>query len=192
MAKRFGGGNKKSTPKTEKTESPKKESFLSKIRKKIVPTFGEQSDKAKKNKQKTFTSTRDDTTKGKLEYATTDKKDVAKKIATNKAAEAKRKEGKGSGADSGAKGVYNKATGSAVSSRGQAFAKARKEGKKTFMYNGKSYSTLKKGEKPNKIMPELSGKTSKKIKRFVGAKGGRTNYRGGGLATSGYGKVMKS
>ena len=25
MAKRFGGGNKKSTPKTEKTDSPKKE-----------------------------------------------------------------------------------------------------------------------------------------------------------------------
>ena len=41
-------------------------------------------------------------------------------------------------------------------------------------------------------MFELSGKTSKKIKRFVGADGGRTNYRGGGLATSGYGKVMKS
>ena len=39
MAKRFGGGNKKSTPKTEKTEAPKKESFLSKIRKKIAPTF---------------------------------------------------------------------------------------------------------------------------------------------------------
>ena len=26
-----------------------------------------------------------------------------------------------------------------------------------------------KGEKPDKIMPELSGKTSKKIKKFVGA-----------------------
>ena len=192
MAKRFGGGNKKSTPKTEKTEAPKKESFLSKIRKKIVPTFSEQFKKAKDAGKKTFKSTRDDKTKGKLEYATTDKKDVAKKIASNTAAEAKRKEGKGGGADRGAKGVYNKATGSAVSSRGQAFAKARKEGKKTFMYNGKSYSTLKKGEKPNKKMFELSGKTSKKIKRFVGADGGRTNYRGGGLATSGYGKVMKS
>ena len=191
MAKRFGGGNKKSTPKTEKTDSPKKEGFLSKIRKKIVPTFGEQFKKAKDAGKKTFKSTRDDTTKGKLEYATTGKKDVAKKIATNKAAEAKRKEGKGGGADRGAKGVYNKATGSAVSSRGQAFAKARKEGKKTFMYNGKSYSTLKKGEKPNKKMFELSGKTSKKIKRFVGANGGRTNYRGGGLAVAGFGKVMK-
>jgi len=192
MAKRFGGGNKKSTPKTEKTEAPKKEGFLSRIRKKIVPTFGEQFKKAKDAGKKTFKSTRDDTTKGKLEYSTNTKKDVAKKIASNTAAEAKRKEGKGGGADSGAKGVFNKATGSAVSSRGQAFAKARKEGKKTFMYNGKSYSTLKKGEKPNKKMFELSGKTSKKIKRFVGADGGRTNYRGGGLATSGYGKVMKS
>ena len=183
MAKRFGGG---------KTEAPKKKNIFQKIRAKIAPTFSEQFKKAKDADKKTFRSTRDDTTKGKLEYATTGKKDVAKKIATNKAAEAKRKEGKGGGADRGAKGVYNKATGSAVSSRGQAFAKARKEGKKTFMYNGKSYSTLKKGEKPNKIMPELSGKTSKKIKRFVGADGGRTNYRGGGLATSGYGKVMKS
>jgi len=183
MAKRFGGG---------KTEAPKKKNIFQKIRAKIAPTFSEQFKKAKDAGKKTFKSTRDDTTKGKLEYATTGKKDVAKKIATNKAAEAKRKEGKGGGADRGAKGVYNKATGSAVSSRGQAFAKARKEGKKTFMYNGKSYSTLKKGEKPNKKMFELSGKTSKKIKRFVGADGGRTNYRGGGLATSGYGKVMKS
>ena len=190
MAKRFGGGNKKSTPKTEKTDSPKKESFLSKIRKKIVPTFGEQGAKARKEGKKVFRSTRDDKTKGKLEYATTDKKDVAKKIASNRAAEAKRKQGKGGGADSGAKGVYNKATGSAVSSKGQAFAKARKEGKKTYMYQGKSYTTLLKGEKPNKIMPELSGKTSKKIKRFVGANGGRTNYRGGGLAVAGFGKVM--
>jgi hypothetical protein len=30
-------------------------------------------------------------------------------------------------------------------------------------------STLLKGEKPNKIMPELSEPTSKKIKKFVGA-----------------------
>ena len=187
------GGGKISTTKKETADKPKKKkNIIQRLRAKILPTFGEQFKKAKDAGKKTFKSTRDDTTKGKLEYATTGKKDVAKKIAINKAAEAKRKEGKGGGADRGAKGVYNKATGSAVSSRGQAFAKARKEGKKTFMYNGKSYSTLKKGEKPNKIMPELSGKTSKKIKRFVGANGGRTNYRGGGLATSGYGKVMKS
>ena len=30
-------------------------------------------------------------------------------------------------------------------------------------------NTMKSYEKPNKIMPELSGKTSKKIKKFVGA-----------------------
>ena len=144
-------------------------SLIGKVRKKFLPTVGEQGAKARKEGKKVFRSTRDDKTKGKLEYATTSKKDVAKKIASNRAAEAKRKQGKGGGADSGAKGVYNKATGSAVSSRGQAFAKARKEGKKTFTYNGKSYTTLLKGEKPNKIMPELSGKTSKKIKKFVGA-----------------------
>ena len=144
-------------------------SLIGKVRKKFLPTFDEQFGKARKNKQKTFTSTRDDKTKGKLEYNTLKKSEVAKKIAANKAAEAKRKEGKGGGADSGAKGVYNKATGSAVSSKGQAFAKARKEGKKTYMYQGKKYTTLLKGEQPNKKMPELSGKTSKKIKKFIGA-----------------------
>jgi len=78
MAKRFGGGNKKSTPKTEKTDSPKKEGFLSKIRKKIAPTFGEQFSKAKDSGKKTFTSTRDDTKKGKLEYSTETKVEKAK------------------------------------------------------------------------------------------------------------------
>jgi len=144
-------------------------SFFGKVRKKIAPTFGEQFDKARKNKQKTFRSTRDDTKKGKLEYSTLKKSEVAKKIAKGKAADAKMRQGKGGGADSGARPVFEKATGTKVSSRGQAFAKARKEGKKTFMYQGKKYSTLLKGEKPNKIMPELSGKTSKKIKKFVGA-----------------------
>jgi hypothetical protein len=42
-------------------------------------------------------------------------------------------------------------------------------GKKTFTHKGKKFSTLLKGEKPNKIMPELSEPTSKKIKKFVGA-----------------------
>jgi len=41
-------------------------------------------------------------------------------------------------------------------------------GKKTFTHDGKTYSTRLKGEKPDKIMPELSGKTSKKIKKFIG------------------------
>ena len=53
--------------------------------------------------------------------------------------------------------------------KGAAFKLARKMGKKTFTHKGKKFSTLLKGEKPNKIMPELSGKTSKKIKKFVGA-----------------------
>ena len=178
MAKRFGGGNKKSTPKTEKTEAPKKESFISKIRKKIAPTFGEQFDKAKKNKQKTFTSTRDDTKKGKLEYSTETKAEKAKaqKRLSNR--------------ERGSVGDKSKQ----LSEKGAAFKLAKKSGKDTFTHKGKKYSTLLKGEKKKKLlqMPELSGKTSKKIKRFVGANGGRTNYRGGGLATSGYGKVMKS
>ncbi len=42
-------------------------------------------------------------------------------------------------------------------------------GKDTFTHKGKKYSTLLKGEKPKKKMPELSGKTSEKIKKFVGA-----------------------
>ncbi len=45
----------------------------------------------------------------------------------------------------------------------------KKSGKKEFIHKGKKYKTLLKGEKPDKIMPELSGKTSKKIKKFVGA-----------------------
>ena len=52
---------------------------------------------------------------------------------------------------------------------GEQFADAKKKGKKTFTHKGKKYSTLLKGEKRNKIMPELSGKTSKKIKKFIGA-----------------------
>ena len=42
-------------------------------------------------------------------------------------------------------------------------------GKKEFTHKGKKFKTLLKGEKPNKKMFELSGKTSKKIKKFVGA-----------------------
>ena len=56
-----------------------------------------------------------------------------------------------------------------LSEKGAAFKLARKMGKKTFTHKGKKYTTLLKGEKPDKIMPELSGKTSKKIKKFVGA-----------------------
>ena len=34
--------------------------FVDKVRKKVAPTFGEQFDKARKEKKKTFRSTRDD------------------------------------------------------------------------------------------------------------------------------------
>ena len=97
------------------------------------------------------------------------KPEVEKKIAKSKKADTKARAGKGGGADSGARPVFEKATGTKVSSFGQAFAAAKKAGKKEFTHKGKKYTTLLKGEKPNKILPELSGKTSKKIKKFVGA-----------------------
>ena len=168
--KRGGGVTGKTTTTTKSENKPGIfRKTIGKIRKKIAPTFSEQFGKARKEKKKTFRSTRDDTKKGKLEYSTLKKSEVAKKIAKGKAADAKMREGKGGGADSGARPVFEKATGTKLSSKGQAFAKARKEGKKTFMYQGKKYTTLLKGEKPNKKMFELSGKTSKKIKKFVGA-----------------------
>ena len=105
---------------------------LSKIRKKILPTFGEQHETATKAGKKEFTSTRAtekggslfSQPKGKLHYAATKKADVAKKIAKSKAADLKAKEGKGGGADSGSKkkAVYEKATGTKVSKKGQAFS----------------------------------------------------------------------
>ena len=167
------GGVKTKTTTTTTTKSEKKPGFfkrtIGKVRKKFIPTFDEQFSKAKKEGKKTFTSTRDDTKKGKLEYSTMTKPEVEKKIAKSKKADTKARAGKGGGADSGAKPVYEKATGTKVSSFGQAFAAAKKAGKKEFTHKGKKYTTLLKGEKPNKIMPELSGKTSKKIKKFVGA-----------------------
>jgi len=126
---------------------------IGKVRKKIVPTFGEQFDKAKKQGKKTFKSTRDDKTKGKLEYS------------TKTAAEVKAAKKKMSDRERASVGDTSKQ----LSEKGAAFKLARKMGKKTFTHKGKKFSTLLKGEKPNKIMPELSGKTSKKIKKFVGA-----------------------
>jgi len=131
----------------------KVKSFFGKIRKKIAPTFGEQFDKARKNKQKTFTSTRDDKTKGKLEYSTKSAAEV--KAAKKRMSDRER-------ARVGDKSQQ-------LSDKGAAFKLARKSGKKTFTHKGKTYTTDLKGEKPNKIMPELSGKTSKKIKKFIGA-----------------------
>jgi hypothetical protein len=153
---------------------------LSKIRKKILPTFGEQHETATKAGKKEFTSVRAtekggslfSQPKGKLHYAATKKADVAKKIAKSKAADLKAKEGKGGGADSGSKkkAVYEKATGTKVSKKGQAFAAARKAGKKVYTFEGKKYTTLMKGEKPKKIWPEVSGVTSEKVKKFIGGK----------------------
>jgi hypothetical protein len=167
MAKKFGGG---------KTEAPKKKNIFQKIRAKIAPTFGEQFSKAKDSGKKTFTSTRDDTKKGKLEYSTETKaeKQAAQKRLSNR--------------ERARVGDKSKQ----LSEKGAAFKLAKKLGKDTYTHKGKKYSTLLKGEKKKKLlqMPELSGKTSKKIKRFVGANGGRTNYRGGGLAVAGFGKVM--
>ena len=128
-------------------------SFFGKVRKKIAPTFGEQFDKAKKPGKKTFRSTRDDKTKGKLEYSTKTAAEVkaAKKRLTDR------------------ERARSGDTSKQLSDKGAAFKLARKSGKKTFTHKGKKYSTFLKGEKPTKKIPELSGKTSKKIKKFVGA-----------------------
>ena len=126
---------------------------IGKIRKKIAPTFSEQFSEAKKSGKKTFTSTRDKSKKGKLEYS------------TKTAAEVKAAKKRMSDRERARVGDTSKQ----LSEKGAAFKLARKMGKKTFTHKGKKFSTLLKGEKPNKIMPELSGKTSKKIKKFVGA-----------------------
>jgi len=161
----------------EKKPAGKIRKFVDKVRKKVAPTFSEQFGKARKEGKKTFRSTRDDKKKGKLEYSTMKKKEVADKIAASKR-ETSRATGK---KDTSA---YEKATGTKLSARGKAFRDARKAGKKEFTFEGKKYSTRLKGEKPKKIMPELSGKTSKKIKRAV--RGNTTGFdiqgaRKGGL-----------
>ena len=174
--------------KSSKNAPGKIRSAIGKVRKKILPTFGEQFSTARDQGKTKFKSTRDDTKKGNLEYSTMKKEEVEKKIAKSKAADKKAKQGKGGGADSGSqkKAVYEKATGTKVSDFGQAFSAAKKAGKKEFTYKGKKYHTRVKGEKKKKplitgkgwnkkiniSLPEWSGKTTKKIKRFVGAKGG--------------------
>ena len=130
----------------------KKKNIIQKLRKKFLPTFGEQFDKAKKEGKKTFTSTRDDKTKGKLEYHTRTKAEEDK---------AKKKYTARERARAGDKSKQ-------LTDRGAKFKLARKMGKKTFTHDGKTYSTLLKGEKPSKKMFELSDKTSKKIKKFIG------------------------
>ena len=150
--------NKQVTPKGYKrgggVKKPGKiRSAIGSLRKKFLPTFGEQFAKARKNKQKTFTSTRDDKKKGKLEYSTKTAEEV--KAAKKRMSDRER-------ARVGDKSKQ-------LSEKGAAFKLARKMGKKEFTHKGKKFKTLLKGEKPNKKMFELSGKTSKKIKKFVGA-----------------------
>ena len=189
-----GGGGSAGTTATKKKEPGIIRSTIDKLRKKFIPTFGEQHETATKAGKKKFTSTRfkkkgrgwTGETIGELEYATTKKPKIEKKIAKSKVAALKAKEGKGGGADSGSKKkpVYEKATGTKVSGRGKAFAAARKAGKKFFMYGGKKYHTRLKGEEKDKPtidwkkkkvnikLPELSGGSAKKIKTFVGAQAG--------------------
>ena len=126
---------------------------VDKVRKKIAPTFGEQAEKARKEGKKVFRSTRDDTKKGKLYYSS--------KTADQVKAEKKRM------SDRERSRVGDKSK--QLTDFGAAYKLARKSGKKTFTHKGKKYSSRMKGEQPNKKMFELSGKTSKKIKKFVGA-----------------------
>jgi len=147
--------NKQTTPKGYKRGggvTGKKKNVIQRLRKKFIPTFDEQFADAKKKGKKTFKSTRDDKTKGKLEYS------------TKTAAEVKAAKKRMSDRERARVGDTSKQ----LSEKGAAFKLARKSGKKEFTHKGKKYSTLLKGEKPNKIMPELSGKTSKKIKKFIG------------------------
>ena len=142
--------------------------LLAKIRKKIAPTFGEQFTKARSENKKTFRSTRDKSKKGKLEYHTRrkDEEAAAQKKHTNRER-----------AKAGDKSKQ-------LSDFGAAHKLARKMKKDTFTHKGKKYSSLLKGEKKKKPLidwkkkkvniskPELSGRTSKRIKTFVGAKAG--------------------
>ena len=144
--------NKQVSPKGYK-RGGKIRSAIGKVRKKFLPTFGEQFAKAKKEGKKTFKSTRDDTKKGKLEYS------------TKTAAEVKAAKKRMSDRERARVGDKSKQ----LTDFGAAFKLAKKSGKKEFTHKGKKFKTLLKGEKPDKIMPELSGKTSKKIKKFVGA-----------------------
>ena len=148
--------NKQVTPKGYKRGggvTGKKKNVIQRLRKKFLPTFGEQAEKARKEGKKVFRSTRDDKTKGKLYYSskTADQVKAEQKRLTNRER-----------ARSGDKSKQ-------LTDFGAAYKLARKSGKKTFTHKGKKYSSRMKGEQPNKKMFELSGKTSKKIKKFVGA-----------------------
>ena len=147
--------NKQTTPKGYKRGggvTGKKKNLIQRLRKKFVPTFGEQAEKAREEGKKVFRSTRDDTKKGKLYYSS--------KTADQVKAEKKRM------SDRERARVGDKSK--QLTDFGAAYKLARKSGEKTFTHKGKKYSSRMKGEQPNKKMFELSGKTSKKIKKFLG------------------------
>ena len=163
--------NKQVTPKGYKKGGKvgKIRSLIGKVRKKIAPTFGEQAEKARKEGKKVFRSTRDKSKKGNLYYSskTADQVKKEQKRLTNRER-----------ARSGDKSKQ-------LTDFGAAHRLARKMKKDTFTHKGKKYSSLLKGEKKKKPLidmkkkviniskPELSGKTSKKIKKAV-----RREYKG--------------
>ena len=140
-------------------------SSLDKLRKKFIPTFGEQHKKARDEGKKEFRSTRDETKKGKLYYHSGTKEEAQKALKKESRREkAIRKTGQRKQVGlTDFQGAYKTAT---------------KADKKEFTHKGKKYSTLKKGEKPDKWLPELSGKTSKKIKRVLKSRGGSILIKG--------------
>jgi len=122
-------------------------------------------------------------TAGNLEFSTMTKKEVDKKIANQKKKVGRRDR---EGSEVKAKPVFEKATGTKVSSRGQAFSKARKEGKDSFTFEGKSYSTRLKGEK-RPATPEIKNQSAKKSTTK-----NRVLVRGGGMSQRGLGKAFKN
>ena len=122
-------------------------------------------------------------TGGKLEFSTMNKKEVANKIKKSKERSGR------SPNDPRPAAKYEKATGTKVSSRGQAFAKARKEGRDSFTFNGKSYSTRLKGEKrpATPIIKSQAAKSGGMIRGY--SSGG--SVRGTGIAQRGFGSALK-
>ena len=70
--------------KSSKTSPGKIKKAIGSLRKKWMPTFDEQFSKARSEGKTKFKSTRDDKKKGKLEYATTTKKEADRAKAFNK------------------------------------------------------------------------------------------------------------
>ena len=122
-------------------------------------------------------------TGGKLEFSTMTKKEVANKIKKSKERSGQRPN------DSRPAPKYEKSTGTKVSARGQAFAKARKEGRDSFTFNGKSYSTRLKGEK-RPATPRIKSQAAKSGGMIRGYSSGGS-VRGTGIAQRGFGSALK-